>query len=46
MRLDWYTKAVLTVTSTLAIDMHNHIYPAGTQQGGRVDRAQFATNGS
>jgi hypothetical protein len=23
------------VTSTLAIDMHNHVYPAGTQQGGR-----------
>lgn len=23
------------LTSTLAIDMHNHVYPAGTQQGGR-----------
>ena len=23
------------VASTLAIDMHNHVYPAGTQQGGR-----------
>jgi len=23
------------LASTLAIDMHNHVYPAGTQQGGR-----------
>jgi membrane dipeptidase len=29
------SRGAKVLTSTLAIDMHNHVYPAGTQQGGR-----------
>jgi membrane dipeptidase len=28
-------RVAAVVASTLAIDMHNHVYPTGTQQGGR-----------